>query len=171
LTRTEPVPDSLGERLTVKRVAQPDVGMLARLEEYDFEAFGGTGLRTYDVAVVAKAGLVLAAYVGDEIVGGCQMLRTVDEPEFFFVVGFYMRPGWRGRRLGKTLLMAVAQEALAVGAAGLVLTVSPDNKRALGLYRSVGFGDEGFVADFYGDGEHRCVLRWRFAQGDLHGSV
>jgi ribosomal protein S18 acetylase RimI-like enzyme len=87
----------------------------------------------------------------------------VDEPEFFFVVGFYMRPGWQGRSMGRAFLMAVAQEALATGAAGLLLTVSPDNKRALGLYRSVGFVDEGFVSDFYGTGQHRHVLRWRFS--------
>jgi ribosomal protein S18 acetylase RimI-like enzyme len=145
--------------------------MLAQLAKYDLEAFGETGLRTYDFAVVAKAGLVLAAYVGDEVVGGCQLLRMLDEPEFFFVVGFYLRPGWQGRSLGKAFLLAVAQEALAAGASGLLLTAAPDNKRALGLYENVGFVDEGFVPDFYGNGEHRHVLRWHFAPGGLHGSV
>lgn len=159
------------ERLTVKRIVRPDVSTLARLQEYDFEAFGETGLRTYDFAVVAKAGVVLAAYAGEEIVGGCQLLRMVDEPEFFFVVGFYLRPGWQGRRLGKAFLLAVAQEARTRDAAGLLLTVMPHNKRALGLYTSVGFVDEAFVADFYGRGEDRHVLRWRFAAGGLQGSV
>jgi hypothetical protein len=64
LTQTPPEQDRLGERLTVARVVRPNPSLLAMLEGYDFEAFGETGLRTYDVAVVAKAGLVLAAYLG-----------------------------------------------------------------------------------------------------------
>jgi ribosomal protein S18 acetylase RimI-like enzyme len=39
------------------------------------------------------------------------------------------------------------------------------------LYKSVGFRVEAFVPHFYGAGEDRYVLRWRFAEGDLSGSV
>ena len=46
------------------------------------EAFGETGLRTYDLAVMAQAGAVFLAYVDEEIVGGCQLLRIIDEPDF-----------------------------------------------------------------------------------------
>jgi ribosomal protein S18 acetylase RimI-like enzyme len=159
------------EKLSVVRVCRPSAQLLATLEEYDFEAFGQTGLRKYDLAVMTKAGAVLLAYVDDEIVGGCQVLRMLDEPGFFYVVGFYMRPGWRGRRLGRAFLLAVAAEVRAEGAEGILLTTAPSNKRALALYQSVGFVDETFIPDFYGAGEDRHILRWRFGQGGLHGSV
>lgn len=159
------------EDLTVTRVDCPDPGLLTTLEGYDFEAFGKTGLRTYDLAVMSKAGAVYVARVQGEIVGGCQLLRVLDDPSFFYVVGFYVRPEWRSRHLARPLLLAVAREARGLGAEGFVLTVAPDNTRALDLYLSAGFVDESLVPNFYGEGEHRHILRWRFEQGGLHGSV
>lgn len=151
-----------GARLAISRVEHADHDVLVTLEAYDLEAFGATGLRTYDLAVMTQAGAVYVARLSDEIVGGCQLLRVLDEPEFFYVVGFYIRPGWRGRGLGRAFLLGVAREAERFGAAGLVLTVAPDNAAALALYRSAGFVDDRFVPDFYGRGEHRHILRWRF---------
>lgn len=159
------------EELVLARIRRPAADLLVQLEEYDREAFGETGLRTYDLAVVAQVGAVFLAYVGEEIVGGCQLLRNLDEPDFFYVVGLYVRPAWRGRHLGKALLLRVAQEVKALGGEGMVLTVASDNKRALQLYQSVGFVVEDLVPHFYGSGRDRHILRWRFGRGDLHGSV
>jgi ribosomal protein S18 acetylase RimI-like enzyme len=157
--------------LTIVRVCRPDHDLLATLEAFDLEAFGPTGLRTYDLAVTAQAGGLYLAYLFDEIVGAVQLLRMLDEPRFFYVVGIYIRPRWQDRGLGRALLMALAAETRELGGQGLVLTVAPGNKRALDLYRSVGFEDETFIRNFYGEGEDRHVLRWRFEQGGLHRSV
>ncbi len=164
-------PDRAVQRFTVRRVTRPDARLLSALQALESEAFGHLGLRAYDLAVVAEAGMLLVGSVGDEIVGGCQLLRMLDEPGAFFVVGFYVRPGWRGRGLGETLLQAVIEEARVAGAESLLLTVAADNSRALSVYEKAGFGIEEFVRDLYGDGEHRHLLRRRFGQGDLHGSV
>lgn len=148
--------------MTLSRVRDPDHDLLILLQEYDFEAFGATGLRTYDLAVMAQAGAVFAAHVGDELVGGCQLMRVLEEPDFFYVVGFYIRPQWRGRHLGRELLRLVAEESRALGAKGLVLTAAPENVAALALYKSAGFKEDRFVPHFYGDKEDRHILRWRF---------
>ena len=116
----------------------PGPALLRQLEEYDFEAFGPTGLRTYDLAVMAQAGAVLLAHVGDEIVGGCQLMRVLDEPDFFYVVGFYIRPPWRGRHFGRELLRLVAEESRALGAKGLVFTVPPRTRRPWPCTRAPG---------------------------------
>jgi ribosomal protein S18 acetylase RimI-like enzyme len=145
--------------------------MLLLLESYDTEAFGLTGLRTYDLAVMAEAGAIFLAWDGDEVLGGCQLIRMLDEPVFCYVVGFYVRPAWQGQGLGRRLLEAVARECRTLGAEGLVLTVAPDNLRALGLYKSFGFVEDTFISHFYGEGEDRYVLRWRFGEGGLSGSV
>jgi ribosomal protein S18 acetylase RimI-like enzyme len=163
-----PIP---AEELSIVRVCRPDHDLLVTLETYDFEAFGLTGLRTYDLAVMAQAGSVYLAYVYDEIVGSCQLLRMLDEPQFFYVVGIYVRPRWQGRGLGRAFLLALAEEIRRLGARGLLLTVAPSNERALSLYKSVGFVDETFVRDFYGDGQDRHILRWRFRREGLQGSV
>jgi ribosomal protein S18 acetylase RimI-like enzyme len=86
-------------------------------------------------------------------------------------VGFYIRPEWQRLGLGRALLEAVAAESRALGANGLVLTVAPDNQRAIKLYENAGFVNERFIPDFYGEGQDRYILRWRFAPGDLQASV
>jgi ribosomal protein S18 acetylase RimI-like enzyme len=149
--------------LDVVRVRRASAELLDKLEQYDLEAFADTGLNKYDLAVMTQVGAVFLAYEADQIVGGCQLLRILNEPDFFYVVGFYLRPQWQGRHLGKAFLLAVADEAKALGARGLLLTVAPDNKPALGLYQSAGFVAEAFMPDFYGSGQDRHILRWRFA--------
>jgi ribosomal protein S18 acetylase RimI-like enzyme len=157
--------------LRLERIRNPDHELLTTLETYDLEAFGATGLRIYDLAVMAEAGAVFVARWGEEIVGGCQVMRMLDEPDFFYVVGFYIRPQWQGRRLGRRLLELLGEESRRLGAAGLVLTVAPDNQRALNLYRSHGFVEERFVPHFYGKREDRHILRWRFLKEHLPSSV
>ncbi|NLO27036.1 MAG: GNAT family N-acetyltransferase [Actinobacteria bacterium] len=157
--------------LILTRVHRPDHDLLVTLEAYDFEAFGFTGLRTYDLAVTAQAGAVYLAYLNDEMVGSCQLLRMLDEPDFFYVVGFYVRPEWQHRHVGRALLAAVATEVRKLGGQGMLLTVAPNNTRALDLYRRAGFVEESFIPHFYGEQEDRHVLRWRFEQEGLHGSV
>ncbi len=156
-------PDGAGAGMRLVRVADPSPELLERLAAYDSDAFGPTGLRTYDLAVMAQAGAVFIARLGEEIVGGCQLMRVLDEPGFFYVVGFYVRPEWRGRGLGRELLRLVARESRTLGAEGLLLTAAPANEAALALYRSVGFVEDGFVPDFYGENEDRHILRWRFS--------
>jgi len=156
---------STADQMTIARVRQPDHGLLVALEAHDSEAFGPTGLRTYDLAVVARAGAIFVARIGEEIVGGCQLIRVLDEPGYLYVVGFYVRPAWQGRHLGRALLTAVAGEARKLSAEGLVLTVAPDNIRAMNLYTSFGFVVEAFIPHFYGEGEDRHILRWRFGGG------
>jgi ribosomal protein S18 acetylase RimI-like enzyme len=157
-----PLPE---EELRVTRVLRPDHDLLATLEAYDFEAFGLTGLRTYDLAVMTQAGAVYMAYVGDEIVGGCQLMRMFDEPGFFYLVGFYVRPDWQRRHVGRALLKAVAGEIKKLGGEGMLLTVAPRNTRAIDLYKRAGFVEETFIPHFYGSGEDRYILRWRFDGG------
>lgn len=159
------------ERLTIRRVTRPNAALLAQLRDFELEAFGELGLRTYDLVVMAEVGMLLVASVGDDVVGGCQLVRMLDEPESLFVVGFYLRPDWQGQRRGKELLGLVAEEARAVGATDLLLTVSPENERALRLYQGAGFASEALLDDFYGEDEHRQLLRWRFQKEGLHGSV
>ena len=167
-----------GGGLILRRVHHPDPALLRELEAYDMAAFGPTGLRTYDLAVMAEAGAVLLAYLGAEVVGGCQLMRMLDEPGYFYVVGLYVREPWRGRRFGGELLRLVAAESRALGAEGLVLTVAPDNAAALALYEAAEFVRERFVSAFYGENEDRLILRWRFPdrqgparEGGLPGGV
>jgi ribosomal protein S18 acetylase RimI-like enzyme len=151
-----------GSSLSIVRLRKPDHEILVTLAQYDLEAFGPTGFRTYDLAVMAEAGAVFLARLGDDLIGACQVIRVMDEPAFCYIAGIYVRPAWQGQGFGREFLMEVAAKCRSLAAEGLLLTVSPTNTRALALYKSVGFAEEDFVPHFYGEGEDRYVFRWRF---------
>ncbi len=114
--------------------------------------------------MVAEAGGVYRAWAaeGDDrwaLAGSCQLLRTLDDPAALYLVGFSIVPPRRGQGWGRLLLDAVLEEAAALGADDLLLTVSPDNAAARALYRSAGFAVEEELPAFYGSGQDRLLLR------------
>lgn len=146
--------------LELVRLERPTTTKLAELAAYDQEAFGETGLRSYDLGVVARAGGLYVGMVDGSLVASCQLLRMMDEPHRFWVLGFYVRPDYQAQGFGREFLRAVGEEIRAHGGSGLMLTADPECAAALNLYFSYGFKVVEEVADFYGAGEDRLVLRW-----------
>lgn len=146
--------------LELVRLERPGLAELDELAAYDQEAFGHTGLRSFDIGVVSRAGAVFLGQVDGIVVGSCQLLRTWDEPGTFWVFGFYIRPDWQGQGFGRELLRGVIEEVSRVGGTGIVLSVAVPNRAALDLYLSFGFRIVEEIADFYGPGEDRYMLRW-----------
>lgn len=150
--------------LELQRLRRPDQETLDLLAACEREAFGETGLRSYDLNVVAHAGALYVVLVGGsrgEVAACCQLIRSVDEADIMWVLGFWVRPAWQGRGLGRWLLEAVMAELPGAGARGLVLTADPANERALNLYTSVGFRRVEEIRDFYGPGEDRFLMRYQ----------
>jgi ribosomal protein S18 acetylase RimI-like enzyme len=65
----------------------------------------------------------------------------------------------RGRGIARALLDAVERELAERGAAGVRLHVSPGNGPARRLYERRGYERVDFVADAFGPGEDRLILR------------
>lgn len=146
--------------LRLRRVSRPNPAELEVLAASDREVFGSVALDTYDLAVVAEAGGLYLGEVEGEVVGSCQLLRKLSEPEVLWVLGFYIRPEWQSRGMGRALLEAITRELPVLGAQGMVLTVAPENKKAMELYLNFGFRVVEEVGEFYGKGEDRYLLRY-----------
>lgn len=151
--------------MEVVREIRPSLDLLADLAAGEEQAFGHTGLRSFDLNVVAWAGGLFVGRVDGEVAACCQLVRTFDEPGAFWVVGFWVRPRWQGRGNGRALLREVADGVRAAGGSALLLTAEPANTRALNLYSSFGFRRVAEAPDFYGPGEDRYLLRWDDAHG------
>jgi ribosomal protein S18 acetylase RimI-like enzyme len=68
-------------------------------------------------------------------------------------LGIGVREGYRGRGVGRALMLAAKERARTDGLARLSLSVEPENHRAKRLYQSLGYAD--FGPD---DGRGRMVL-------------
>lgn len=119
----------------------------------------------------------VAEHEGD-IVGWCDIVRPSFEAERHCgTLGMGIIPGWREHGIGRRLIHATLEAAEAAGFSRVELTVNADNGRAIRLYRSVGFVEEGRKqkARFL-EGEFRDVLVMglllapRSSSGELEGS-
>jgi RimJ/RimL family protein N-acetyltransferase len=70
-------------------------------------------------------------------------------------LGVSIRARYRAQGLGRALMQAAESEALAIGIRKICLGVFAENERAMGLYRSLGYIEEG-----------RLWRQFRFADGD-----
>jgi RimJ/RimL family protein N-acetyltransferase len=96
--------------------------------------------------------------VEDGNVVGALGMNPTDAPGVL-ALGMWILPEWRGHGGGRLL----AEAALAARPAGvhkIELDVFTDNQAAIGLYRSLGFQQEGLLRDHYRreDGSLRSVL-------------
>jgi len=82
-------------------------------------------------------GRLLLAYVDGEP-AGCIGLRRM-EPGYCEIRRLYVRPRFRGQRLGRALAEAVLVEARAAGYHTARLGTLPVMKEAISLYQSLGF--------------------------------
>jgi [ribosomal protein S18]-alanine N-acetyltransferase len=74
------------------------------------------------------------------------------------IVTIAVDPQWRGRSIGKWLLLRVLADVRGRGADLVTLEVRPTNTAALSLYRKLGFDTIGQRKRYYANGEDAYVL-------------
>jgi ribosomal protein S18 acetylase RimI-like enzyme len=85
----------------------------------------------------------LAAHGEDDelsaVIGTCVSIRSWADPDEVALLAMGIRPGWRGRGLGQRFISGVLSRLVAAGVHRVSLMVGPENRRALAVYRDVGF--------------------------------
>lgn len=111
----------------------------------------------FRAAIDEESNILLVLEEGSELVGSLGLHPTLVKG--VYAVGMWVLPQWR-RRGGGRMLMDAALEARPSHVHKIELEVFPDNAAAIGLYRSLGFEEEGLRRNHYRrlDGSLRSAL-------------
>jgi len=132
VTPNEPFGDVL-----VRAGVPEDVDAITRIERETFsKPWSARSFR--DLMRIPSAFLLVAARATDPVQGYAVAYVAADVGE---LANFAVAPGARGKGVGRTLLNAVLQLAMARGAASLYLDVRASNVGALALYTSAAFAE------------------------------
>lgn len=139
--------------LTMRPLLATDIPEVLIIENATFPAPWSEGMFTDELAGAGRR--YLAAIAGDAIVayGG---IMVVDGDAH--VMNLAVAPGNRRRGLATRLLLALIDEALALGASHLTLELRVSNDAARALYEKFGFTPVGVRPRYYGDED--ALVMW-----------
>ena len=75
---------------------------------------------------------------------------------WFLSLGVLQEYGGQG--IGEKLTKALLEGVEAKGGRESYLTVHPENKRGISIYKKLGFVEQKYVPDYYGDGVPRLIM-------------
>ncbi len=108
-------------------------------------------------SVIFSPWFFVAEWEGDIRGYGIGALNQQNQAEAW-ILRLRVSDHWQGRGIGRLLLDRVVRSLTDAGAARILLSVSPDNHRALRLYRNHGFSEVGAISSYFGPGEDRLIM-------------
>ncbi len=145
--------------ITVGEAAGLTPELVRTILDVDLQTFAEGTFSGYTAAIFLQHGKVFLLRADAETIGTAVCMRSFADPHEVTLVAMGIRPGWRGQGLGQRFIAGVLQQLRALGVERASLMVGPSNKRALAVYRDVGFVVAGeFDADPR-TGERLALLR------------
>lgn len=95
--------------------------------------------------------------VEGEIAGYCGLWLILEEAH---ITNIAIRPKYRGKGLGKALLIYVMELASLAGATKMTLEVRVSNEIAQNLYKNLGFEVKGIRPRYYTDNQEDAYIMW-----------
>ncbi|MBA2322444.1 MAG: GNAT family N-acetyltransferase [Deltaproteobacteria bacterium] len=118
--------------------------------DIDLQTFAEGTFSAYTGAVFLQHGRVFLLRADEETIGTAVCMRSWADPREATLVAMGIRPGWRGQGLGQRFIAGVMQLLRSAELQRVSLMVGAGNKRAIRVYRDVGF---------VVDGEHQADPR------------
>jgi ribosomal protein S18 acetylase RimI-like enzyme len=126
-------------QITVAEVAEVTPELVRTLIEIDLQTFSESTFSPYTAAAFLRSGRVYLLRADALVIGTCVCMRGWERPAEAMVLSMGIRPGWRGRGLGQHFVMGVLKQLRSSNLRTASLLVKADNRRAVRVYRDVGF--------------------------------
>jgi [ribosomal protein S18]-alanine N-acetyltransferase len=132
-----------------------DIGAIREIERLSFQTPWPSYAFEQELTSNRLARYVVAR-AGTAVVGFGGLWLMVDEAH---ITTFAVHPEWRRQGIGRRLLVALVESAMALGAARMTLEVRAGNVDAQRLYAQLGFEEAGRrVAYYTDDGEDAMIM-------------
>ena len=121
-------------------------------------AFGDNGaIDIWTLKPFVRYGKVFALLENDVVVSAIEFIHKFDSKEMY-LFGVSTREEFRGRGCAKELINRSTEYFKEKGMEKISLTVAPENKSAVGLYKKMGYIVENIQNSEYGDGVDRFYM-------------
>jgi ribosomal protein S18 acetylase RimI-like enzyme len=145
-------------RITIRKCELKDLEQILFLENAFFKSEGYSYLtlrQFYDVCHVLFKVAVIAE---NEVIGytiACPKVNTSDA----WILVLMVAPNYQRQGVGKKLTSHLLTELKEMQVQRVFLTVSPENKRAINLYATIGFELLFNEPNYFGEGSSRNIMQ------------
>jgi ribosomal protein S18 acetylase RimI-like enzyme len=122
-----------------ERADRHDPSVVRSILHIDLQTFSEATFSQHSASALLRHGEVFLLRAEGDVIGTCVLMRTWESPDEALLLSMGILPGWRGRGLGQFFVAQVLRELAAAGVQSVLLQVGEHNRRAVGLYREVGF--------------------------------
>ena len=140
-------------------IKNPDFNLMKKIVEIEQEAFEGAGnVDLWIIKALIRYGMVFVVEEADEIVCIIEYMQVFNKKSLF-LYGISTLKKYRHKGYANYILKETEKILKDFGYKEIELTVAPENKIAIDLYKKHGYVQEKFLEDEYGKGVHRYVMR------------
>lgn len=143
---------------SIRDVREDDWKSILSIEQ---SRYGSDGYDVYFIRMIPKLfskTCLVAEKSSDDGLAGYALGSFEDEtPTVAWILSVLAKTDGEG--IGTQLTQACVERLESLGAQTILLTVAPDNARAISIYRKLGFTDQGFIKEYYGKGADRHVMQ------------
>lgn len=140
----------------VRWVSREDLEAVAKLEELCFSIPWSTN--AIEEAFANELYRFVAVEENGSVVGYANFRIVADEGEIERVA---VHPDSRRRGYGRKLMEAMVEYSRKKGVRDMTLDVRVNNEKAINLYESCGFVEEGRRKDYYREPTEDAIIMWR----------
>lgn len=136
-----------------------DLKLMNKIVEIEEEAFEGNGnVDLWILKALIRYGKVFVLVEGDEIITIAEYMQVLGKDEVF-LYGISTRKKYRNRGNARKIMEESEKYLKKQGYNEIGLTVDPNNKIAMKLYKDLGYRIEEYQENEYGKGIHRYLMK------------